>query len=120
MKYNDMFRTFMSPLLDQSFGEAVEITTSTNTYTVSGLPLLEEFGERRSDNVYEENTADYILRIRKIDIPNENIDSLRRSSFLFKSLNYTVIKIDDDDIYYRCYLKVQEVTDIRSRGRREY
>lgn len=120
MNYNDMFESFMAPLLSEMFDEDVTIVTTNGTYNVSGMPLLNEFDERRSDNIYDVDLADIVLRIRKTDIPTESIDTLRRSSFTHKTIKYTVIKIDDDGVYFRCHLKAQETKDIRDRGRRSY
>lgn len=119
MKYADMFETFMAPLLAQWFDQPVTIVADGGAHIVTGMSLLQENKERRSD-VYAEDVADLVMRVRKTTVPTLSVDSLRRSQLSTGGIDYTVIGVDDDGVYWRFKLKVQETTDIRARGRRDH
>jgi len=119
MKYADMFEQSMAPLLSQWFDQSVTIETDGGAHIVTGMSLLQENKERRSD-VYAEDLADLVMRVRKTTVPTLSVDSLRRSQLSTGGADYTVIGVDDDGVYWRLKLKAQETTDIRARGRRDY
>lgn len=119
MDYADMFETFMAPLLAQWFDQPVTIVADGGAHSVTGMSLLQENKERRSD-VYAEDVADLVMRVRKTTVPTLSVDSLRRSQLSTGGVDYTVISVDDDGVYWRFKLKVQETTDIRARGRRDH
>lgn len=119
MNYADMFGESMAPLLAQWFDQPVTIVTDGGAHVVAGMSLLQENKERRSD-VYAEDVADLVMRVRKTTVPTLSVDALRRSQLSTGGVDYTVIGVDDDGVYWRLRLKTQATTDIRARGRREY
>lgn len=119
MNYANMFDRFMAPFLSRWFDQAITITTDGGVHELSGMALLQENAERRSD-VYDEDTADLVMRIRKTTTPALTIDALRRSKVSTAGVAYTVIALDDDGVYWRLHLKAQETSAIRDRGRRDY
>ena len=119
MQYVDMFEKSMAPLLAQWYDQTVVIVTDGGAHSVTGMSLLQENKERRSD-VYAEDLADLVMSVRKTTVPTLSVDSLRRSQLSTGGADYTVIGVDDDGVYWRLKLKAQETTDIRARGRRDY